>query len=241
MAMAWTENKNMVLLASAALLTVGMVTGGYMLGDGLTRARAADRSVTVRGLAEKDVTADLATWNISYSATGFDLPTVRGEIDGNTKALQDFFRELGFKADELKPVSASVNQYINNGVNTVTINQKMQLRTTDIARAQRAVARQFDLVRRGVVLQEGSGMVYSFTRLNEVKPAMVAEATKDARKSAEQFAQDSGTGVGGIKSATQGYFSVEARDGDQASGGYGATDTPFKKVRVVTTVDFYLK
>lgn len=241
MAMAWTENKNIVVLSSAALLTVGMVTGGYLLGDGLTRARAADRSVTVRGLAEKDVTADLATWNISYSATGFDLPTVRGEIDGNTNALQDFFRELGFKADELKPVSASVNQYINNGVNTVTINQKMQLRTTDIARAQRAVARQFDLVRRGVVLQEGSGMVYSFTRLNEVKPSMVAEATRDARKSAEQFAQDSGTGVGGIKSATQGYFSVEARDGDQASGGYGATDTPFKKVRVVTTVDFYLK
>ena len=236
-----TENKNLMLLASAGLLGVGMIAGGYLLGDGLTRAHEADRSVTVRGLAERNVTADLATWNIAYSATGFDLPTVRAEIDGNTKVLQDFFRELGFRADELKPTGASVNQFYNNGVNTITINQRMQLRTNDIARAQRAVARQFDLVRRGVTLQEGSAMVYSFTKLNEVKPSMVAEATKDARKSAEQFAEDSGTRVGTIKSATQGYFSIEARDGDQAGGGYGATDSPYKKVRVVTTVDFYLK
>ena len=82
-------------------------------------------------------------------------------------------------------------------------------------------------------------MAYSFTRLNDIKPKMVAEATKDARASAEQFAKDSGTDVGGIKSATQGYFSVESRDGE-SGGGWGVSDTPYKKVRVVTTVDFYL-
>lgn len=82
-------------------------------------------------------------------------------------------------------------------------------------------------------------MAYTFTKLNAIKPEMVAEATKDARSAAEQFAKDSGTSVGGIKSATQGYFSIEARDGDQ--GGWGVSDTPFKKVRVVTTVDFYLR
>ncbi|HEX5537217.1 MAG TPA: SIMPL domain-containing protein [Sphingobium sp.] len=234
------DNRNIAMLVSAGLLTVGMVVGGYLLGDGLTRARQADRSVTVRGLAEKDVMADLATWTIAYSATGFDLPTVRAEVDQNTKALTDYFRELGFRPEELKPIGAGVNQFINNGVNTITITQRMQLRTTDIARAQKAVARQFDLVRRGVTMQEGSGMVYSFTKLNDVKPPMVAEATKDARKAAEQFAQDSGTGVGGIKGATQGYFSIEPRDGDQSGGGYGASDSPYKKVRVVTTVDFYL-
>ena len=66
----------------------------------------------------------------------------------------------------------------------------------------------------------------------------LAEATKDARASAEQFAQDSGADVGGIRKATQGYFSIEARDGE--AGGWGVGDTPFKKVRVVTTVDFAL-
>jgi len=233
--MTWTVREK-IMLGCAGVLALGMVGGGYLLGDGLKRAKAADRSVTVRGLAEKDVTADLATWSISYSATGFDLPTVRAEIDNNSKELRAYFTALGFKPEALTATGAGVNQYINNGVNTITITQRMLLRTTDIARAQRAVAQQFDLVRRGVTLQEGSGMRYSFTKLNDVKPAMVASATKDARAAAEQFARDSGTSVGGIKSATQGYFSIDARDGEAD----GASDTPYKKVRVVTTVDFYL-
>lgn len=182
------------------------------------------------------VTADLATWSISYAATGFDLPAVRSEIDDNTRELKAYFTSLGFKPEALTPTGAGVNQYINNGVNSITITQRMLLRTTDIARAQRAVAQQFDLVRRGVTLQEGQGMRYSFTRLNDIKPQMVAAATRDARSAAEQFARDSGPSVGGIKSATQGYFSIDPRDGEAD----GSSDTPYKKVRVVTTVDFYL-
>lgn len=234
------DRSSQALLIAALVVAIGIVIGGFLLGDGLRRAKMADRSVTVRGLAERDVKADLATWTIAYSATGTDLATVRGEIDASTDALRGYFRAMGFPDDALKPIGAGVNQYLNNGINTITITQRMQLRTSDIARAERAVASQFDLVRRGVTMQEGSGMVYSFTGLNAIKPAMVAEATKDARNAAEQFAKDSGTGVGGIKSATQGYFSIEARDGDQGGGGYGVADSPYKKVRVVTTVDFYL-
>ena len=230
------DMRDKVMLGCAGPLAFGLVSGGFLLGDGLKRAQSAQRSVTVRGLAEKDVTADLATWSISYSATGFDLPSVRAEIDNNTQQLQAYFKSLGFKPGALTPVGAGVNQYINNGVNNITITQRMLLRTTDIARAEKAVAQQFDLVRRGVTLQEGSGMKYSFTKLNDVKPPMVAAATRDARNAAEQFARDSGASVGGIKSATQGYFSIDARDGE----GDGSSDTPYKKVRVVTTVDFYL-
>jgi hypothetical protein len=237
--MGWTQDINKIALAGAVVLAGGLVAGGYLLGDGLRRAHAAERSVTVRGLAERNVTADLATWTIAYSATGGDLASVRAEIENNTGALRAYFKGLGFPDDVLSATGAGVNQYMNNGIPNITITQRMQLRTTDIPRAQKAVANQFDLVRRGVTLQEGSAMSYSFTKLNDIKPAMVAAATQDARAAAEQFAKDSGTGVGGIKSATQGYFSIEPRDGEQ-SGGYGAADTPFKKVRVVTTVDFYL-
>lgn len=232
------ESKNKVWLASAGLLTIGLIVGGYLLGDGLLRAKMADRSVTVRGLAEREVTADLATWTIAYSAQSTDLQSAQIDIDRDTDAITAFFKELGFQADALKPTGANVNQYTNNGVPQYTIRQRLSLRTNDIDKAQAAVARQFDLVRRGVVLEDGSGMSYTFTKLDEIKPEMVAKATKDARKSAEQFAEDSGTDVGGIKSATQGYFSIDSRDGD--AGGYGVTDTPYKKVRVVTTVNFYL-
>ena len=232
------ESINKVWLASAGLLTIGLIAGGYLLGNGLLRAKMADRSVTVRGLAERDVTADLATWTIAYSAQSTDLQSAQADIDNDTTAITSFFKELGFKADALQPTGANVNQYSNNGIPQYTIRQRLSLRTLDIDKAQAAVARQFDLVRRGVVLEDGSGMSYTFTKLEDIKPEMVAEATKDARKSAEQFAEDSGTDVGGIKSATQGYFSIDSRDGD--AGGYGVTDTPYKKVRVVTTVNFYL-
>lgn len=225
---------------AAAILAIGFLGGGYFAGDGLVRARQSDRSVTVRGLAERDVTADLATWTIAYSAQSTDLAAAQADIDADTRAVRTFFSELGFAADALQPTGANVSQFPNNsGGTTYTIRQRLQLRTTDIKRAEDAVRQQFDLIRRGVVLEEGSGMAYSFTGLERIKPAMVAEATKDARSAAEQFAKDSGTGVGGIKSATQGYFSIEARDGD--SPGWGVSDTPYKKVRVVTTVDFYLE
>ena len=81
-------------------------------------------------------------------------------------------------------------------------------------------------------------MSYTFTKLNDIKPEMVAEATRDARAAAEQFAKDSGASVGAIKDATQGYFTIDARDGD--GGGWGVSDSPYKKVRVVTTVNFSL-
>ncbi|MGN6374129.1 MAG: SIMPL domain-containing protein [Sphingomonas sp.] len=226
------------LIVAAVVLAIGIVVGGYLMGNGLVRARHADRAVTVRGLAERDVLADLATWNLSYSEQGTNLADVQARITQDTQAVRAYFQRLGFPADALQPAGAGVSQFYNNGEPRVTINQRLQLRTTDIPRARRAVADQFDLVKAGVQLQEGSKMNYSFTKLNQIKPAMVAAATKDARAAAEQFAKDSGTGVGGIKSATQGYFEIQARDGE--TGDYGVADTPFKKVRVVTTVEFYL-
>ncbi|AXB78064.1 SIMPL domain-containing protein [Novosphingobium sp. P6W] len=228
-------------LASSAILAVGLVIGGFALGDGIKRAQRADRAVTVKGLAEREVTADLATWTISYSASASDLATAQSSVDRDTAQIRAFFSELGFPADALQPTGVNVNQVKdNNGIVTFTVRQRVSLRTTDIKRAQNAVRRQFDLVKRGVILEEGSGMAYTFTKLNGIKPEMVAAATNDARAAAEQFAKDSGSQVGAIKNAAQGYFSVEARDGD-SGGGWGQSDTPYKKVRVVTTIDFYLK
>lgn len=227
-------------LASAGMLALGLVIGGYLLGNGLVRAKDADRSVTVRGLAERDVTADLGIWTIAYSSTADDLATAQASVDRDTASIRSFFQELGFPADALQTTGVNVSQMSENGVPRFTVRQRVTLRTTDIARAQDAVKRQFELVRRGVVLEEGSGMAYTFTRLNAIKPPMVAEATRDARASAEQFAKDSGTSVGAIKSASQGYFEINARDGE-SGGGWGVSDTPNKKVRVVTTVDFYLR
>jgi hypothetical protein len=225
---------------AAGILAVGMIAGGYLLGNGLLRAKDAERAVTVRGLAERDVTADLATWTISYSTTSTDIGSAQAKVREDTATIEAFFRELGFPKDALQPTGANVSSSTDqNGVVSYTVRQRLALRTNDVALAQKAVARQFDLVGRGVFLEEGSGMAYTFTKLNDIKPEMVAAATKDARAAAQQFAKDSDSRVGKIRDATQGYFEVAARDGD-SGGGWGMADSPYKKVRVVTTASFSL-
>lgn len=236
----WRDPVAQRWLATAGVITAGLVVGGYLLGDGLTRARQAERAVTVRGVAEKDVLADLAVWTLSYSATAPDLAGAQAKVDRDSQSIRSFFKELGFPDAALQPTGVNVSSSTDQDrVTTFTVRQRLTLRTQDIKRAEAAVGRQFELVRRGVFLEEGSGIAYSYTRLNAIKPEMVATATRDARKAAEQFAEDSGSSVGAIKDATQGYFEITARDGE--SGGWGQSDSPFKKVRVVTTINYFLR
>lgn len=235
----WAKDRNKTLLAAAGLIGISFAAGGYLLGDGLVRAKTVERSVTVRGLAEKDVVADLASWTLSYSATEPDLASAQAKVAADTQAIRNYFTKLGFPAEAIVPAGVNVSSYTNDqGFTRTTVNQRMQFRTTDVKRAQAASARQFELVSAGVGLAEGSNISYSYTKLNDIKSEMVAIATQDARKVAEQFARDSGASVGAIKSASQGYFEINARDG--TSEGYGVSDTPNKTVRVVTTINYYL-
>lgn len=229
------------VILSALILAIGLVAGGWLLGDGLTRSKQAERAVTVRGLAERDVTADLATWTISTSVVGSDLASLQAKSDSDGEAVMAFLRAQGFTAQEVEAGSISVNQYVDgSGRTNITIRRRIQLRTLKVMAARRAFAMQAGLMRQGVVFDsDAGGMVYSFTRLNDVKPPMIAAATRNAREGAEQFAKDSGASVGEIKSAAQGYFSIIPRDGDTAGG--QASASPFQKVRVVTTIDFYLR
>ncbi|HYJ52722.1 MAG TPA: SIMPL domain-containing protein [Allosphingosinicella sp.] len=238
-----TGNRNIILIA-ALVLGVAIIAGGYLLGDGLRRARMADRAVTMRGLAERDVTANLASWSMNFSSSGTDAAAVQAEIEQDTRTINEFFRAAGFPATAITDGGGSINSFYDNNrqANVVTINRRLQFRTNDVMRAQRAYSRQFDLIRRGVELQEGSDMVYSYTQLNSIKPELIGASIQDARRGAERFAQDSGAAVGAIRSATQGYFSIGARDGDADTGdsGGGAGASPLQKVRVVTTIEFYL-
>ena len=148
-------------LFAADILAIGIVIGGFLLDDGLKRAKLAERSVTVRGLAERDVTADLATWTIVFTEQGSDLAPVQAAIEEDTRTVRDFFRRGGFKDTEVTGAGAGVNQFFdsNRGQNNVTVRQRLQLRTGDVMKARRAFARQFDLMRSGVALEEGTAMV----------------------------------------------------------------------------------
>jgi hypothetical protein len=242
------QDSRAVLLGAVAIFAIGLTTSGYALGDGLRRSKMAEhRTVTVRGVSERDVTADLATWSINFSHQGDDLGSVQQSVDQQARAVRAFFQRAGFRPDEVvdSDVSFSREQLKDKdgkpvGPQRLTVSRSIQLRTSDVMRVRAAYTRQAELLRDGVELS-GSNASYTFTKLNSLKPAMIAEANLNARSSAEQFAHDSGAEVGRIKTASQGYFSVGARDGEDCDDcGSSGGSSPFQKVRVVTTIDYDL-
>jgi uncharacterized protein len=236
------QDSRAVVLGAVAIFSFGLVGSGYLLGDGLRRAKMAERSVTVRGVSERDVTADLATWSVSFSEDGTGLAPVNDRVEAQARAIRAFFRDAGFKPTEVTDSGISVSQQYDRDreQERVTVSRSIQLRTRDVIKVRKAYERQAALIDAGVPMS-GSDVTYTFTGLNSIKPAMIAEANRNARRSAEQFARDSGAAVGGIKSASQGYFSVGARDGEGCEDcGSSGGGSPFQKVRVVTTIDYDL-
>ena len=236
------QDSRAVLLGAVAIFAVGLTTSGYVLGDGLRRAKMAERSVTVRGVSERDVIADIATWSVSFSDEGTTLAPVQASVDQKSRAVRTFFQRAGFKPGEISDTSISASQSFDRDrkEDRVTVSRSIQLRSTNVMKVRDAYARQSELIRDGVPIS-GSNVSYVFTKLNDLKPGMIAEANQTARRSAEQFARDSGAEVGRIKTASQGYFSVGARDGEDCDDcGSSGGSSPFQKVRVVTTIDYDL-
>lgn len=238
------QDKGAVVLGAVAIFALGLTTSGYVLGDGLRRAKEAERTVTVRGVSERDVVANLATWSVEFSHKGNELGTAQASVDRQARQVRDFLRTAGFQPGDVTDSNINVSRQRDSddpdAPDRVVVRRTVQLRTADVLRARQAFARQAELLRDGVEMSS-SDVSYSFTKLNALKPEMIAEATRNARRSAEEFARDSGASVGRIKNASQGYFSVGPRDGEECEGcGSSGSTTPYQKVRVVTTIDYDL-
>ena len=190
-------------LVGAVILGLGLAGAGFLIGRGFERGRSADRYVTVKGLAESLVTADLAVWPLRITATGGDLARVQEQID----------RDLA------------------------TVAQTSIVRSEQGDRIARLNQQTGEIVKRGVVLADTGGPTYLFTRLNEIKPELLAEATRNARLSAEQFAADSGSSIAEIRRASQGLFEILPRD---PAPGLMEANQVDKKIRVVSTIEYRL-
>lgn len=238
------QDSKSVLLGAVAIFALGLTTSGYVLGDGLRRAKMAERTVTVRGVSERDVTANLATWSVDFSHKGAELSPVQQSVEAQARAVRSFLQRAGFKQGEITDTNISLSRESDpdnpTAPDRLVVRRTIQLRSNDVMRVRNAFAQQAELLRSGVEMS-GSDVSYVFTRLNDLKPEMVAEANQNARKSAEQFARDSGASVGRIKNASQGYFSVGPRDGETCEDcGSTGSNSPYQKVRVVTTIDYDL-
>jgi hypothetical protein len=225
-------------IIAALILAVGIAAGGFFVQDGLFNLRGASRSVEVRGLAERQVKADIAVWTVRHGANAASLAEAQEQINRNTKALKEFFLSNGVKEEEISVGDGSVwEDRRNDGTVFYNVERSFIIRTKNIDVVQVGNQKIYDLVSSGVVLRSSTPR-YTFTGLNAIKPDMIGEATKNAREAAARFAQDSGSDVGAILSANQGLFSIAARDagGNEDEGAF--VD---KTVRVVTTVNFMIK
>ena len=227
------------------LVALGLAAGGALIGKGVENARVGDRAVSVRGLSERVVKADLAVLPLRFAAGGDVLADVQADVDADLTVVRGFLEQQGFKPSEidlgqLQVVDQYAREYQQQGVAArYLVAQTVIARTPDVDRVQRTTRRLNDLVRQGVVLQDYRGPSYLFTKLNDVRPQMIAEATAAARNGAQQFARDSGAELGGIRSATQGSFEILPRD--EIGDDRGEPGQVYKRVRVVTTVSYRLR
>ncbi|MAO13161.1 MULTISPECIES: SIMPL domain-containing protein [Marinobacter] len=230
----------------AIILGISLILSASLLKEGLTGLKTSDRYVTVKGVAEREVQADLALWPIRFVATGNTLEQAQEKARSSREAIYAFLelQAIDKNAVELQRLDVTdtrANPYQGEGEQKFIINQTLMVRSTQIDRIRQAAQNVSELVDSGVLLTTDygpGGPTYLFSGLNDIKPAMIAEATAAAREAAQQFARDANASVGGLRRANQGVFQILARD--QAPG-VSEQQQPVKTVRVVSTVDYYLE
>ena len=230
------------LILSAIIVAMGMTAAGVAIRNGIVTFKDRDRCVVVKGLAEREVKANKVSWPLTYKEIGNNPSEMYNIIEHKNKQVVDFLKAGGVKDNEISANSPTIsdrqaNRY-NNEVMTYRYVAKsvITVTSTNVDLVRGLITKQAELMRQGIALvseEYGSDQVtYSFTGLNDIKPAMVEEATKNARATAQKFADDSDCSLGGIRNAQQGQFSIESRD----------QNTPYiKNIRVVNTIEYSLK
>ena len=224
-------------IIASALVALGIVMLGLFIKGGIDNFANKDRKVTVKGLAEREVPADKVTWSIGTKVTGNDLPLLYENINNQTDKIKKFLRQNGLDDKEItvNPPSISdleAREWGDNQKNfRYIVNTTITVATNKVSEVNNAIFKQAELLKQGVAI-ENSNPQYEYASFQQMKPEMMAEAIKNAQKTAEQFAEASKSELGQIQTAGQGQFEIEDRD----------QNTPYiKKLRVVTTITYSLK
>lgn len=237
--------------ARTLILAVAVALAGLFVGIGFARGRATDRYVTVKGVDERAVRADLAIWPLRLVVADDDLARAHAKIEDGVTRVRQFLVAQGIDTSDVAlqdfgVTDARANQYSGPtpAGSRFVIRQTVVVRSTNPEQVLHASQRVGELVTAGVVLSSGGeygpggGPTFVFTKLNDVKPPMLAQATARAREAADQFARDSRASLGGIRQASQGVFEILPRD--QAPGISEGSQIA-KTVRVVSTVEYFLR
>ena len=233
-------------------LLVGLAAAGYLVGRGIARFKSDNRTVTVKGLVEREVKADQAVWTLSLKRASDDLADAHAKISADRETVLAFLKNHGFKDEEVaRQPTLTVDNFARDfgqskyaGLRYV-VTTALVVKTGNVELVRTTLGLTDELLGSGVVLdgqREGpANPRYVLSGFNDLRPQLLAEATKNARTIAEQFASDSGAKVGKIHSANQGTIQIFGSDGNDESGPYNPTSTLVKKIRVVSTFEFDLR
>lgn len=229
------------LLGLGFFIFAGLVVMAYLLSEAAVSVKEYERTVTAKGLSEREVSADVVIWPIRFTVAGNDLTELYEALDANTAEIFAFLQSNGLPAPTMSAGSPAITdklaqQYGNQGRAEYRYSamQTVTVYSNDVERVRLLSGQLSELGKRGIVFSGGNygdQTEYLFTRLNDLKPVMIEEATRKAREVAEKFAEDSRSVLGKIRRARQGQFSVSPRD---------KNNPHIKKVRVVSTVEYYL-
>lgn len=239
-------------IAGAAIVAVGIALAGLLAGNGFARARSADRYVTVKGVAEREVRADLAIWPLRVVGADNDLSVANAKVAKSVAGVRDFLVRHGMDTSQIQISEFSVTDALANQygperapANRYVVHETVILRSSKPDQVLAASQQISELAAIGVVISSGTeygpgggGPTFVFSGLNKLKPEMIADATARAREAASQFARDSRSDIAGIRQANQGVFEILPRD--QAPGITESSQIA-KVVRVVSTIEYYLK
>ena len=225
--------KNYIMGVSIVLAAA--VLGLFMVCTVKT-LKSYDDTVTVRGLCEKEVPADRAVLRVNFSDQDNELSDLRATMERDEQAVIALLKKAGFTDEEIKYTSAHFNDrydsyYTNNIRFRYSANQTINVFTSKmdvVGELQKKI--DAELLKQNIISNTYAS--YEYNGLNDIKPSMIAESLENARAAADEFAKNSHSKVGKMRTASQGYFEVEDLD----------ENTPqVKKIRVVTTVEYYLK
>ncbi len=228
------------------IIAIGLLFVGFFPGYYYYKSKFNYNAVTVKGLAEQDVEADLAIWEIKFVATGNDMVKTKTNLEKQTEAILTFLHDNNFSDNEIEMGGTDTNDLMANpyrGNEAITsrfiLTRTITVRSNQVNNVADTYTRAGDLINSGVVFenQYGSPVSYIFTKLNDIKPQMLEMATKNAHTSALEFAKSSNSRVGKIHSANQGVFSILPRDNANATESQQIN----KKVRVVATIEYFLE
>jgi len=236
-----SQNSKISALILGLFIFFGLSSLGYMLGGAAIKIKDYERTVTVKGLSEREFPADIVIWPIKFTVAGNHLENLYNSIDDSSARIQTFLEKHGINKDEISFSVPFINdklaQQYSGGQRAeyrYTSTQTVTVYSENIDAVRSVMNSLSELGKQGIVFvgnEYDDETDYLFTRLNEVKPEMIEEATRKAREVAEKFASDSKSTLGKIKRAAQGQFSISSRD---------KNNPHIKKVRVVSTVVYYL-